>query len=352
MSTKYRMWKLCYAITKIKEPETAREREKRKKERALFVALIIMYTNYLSILSLFCENLFFHCFTICHTFCAFDSFNRHQQLLYIVASILFFIRIYSWLPHRFFLLVVALFVSDLHWNSLFSLLSAHSCKFEKKRIRIFRLALFGILPHCDDDGNANALTQSFQSNSLNRNRMQMKIYQSMFLNRYNRVHCTPYQRPKERNVYQLLAAFSFAFTKCVFFALFCAVLCRKKRKIPHWMQWLNLWFMDFILYALLCETNENRNQSSNYICNTIRMNKGLFGATIDSFLLLIFWFRRRTHWTTTEEKKNAFTNFATQCNFITWIVAWHPQKPSLSIFNCTLNFPSSNAANENHVELH
>lgn len=227
-----------------------------------------MYTNYLSILSLFWK-ISCHCFTICHTFCAFNSFNRHQQLLYIVASILFYSNLQ--LAAGFFLVAIlcmCMFVSDLHWNPLFSFLSAHSCETwkqnnnKKKYIRIFRLALsFGFYRtammmemqmrwhnHSNLIHSIDLKQNLFETKDLCATQfdMQMKIYQSMFLN------CTFMYRIKgQRNgiyidcelLFHLYYKIHFVVDISSFFSHL-IVLCAT-RKI-HCIQWLNLWFMDFI----------------------------------------------------------------------------------------------------------
>lgn len=227
-----------------------------------------MYTNYLSILSLFWK-ISCHCFTICHTFCAFNSFNRHQQLLYIVASILFYSNLQ--LAAGFFSRCHFMYVYVCVGFALKSFILVFVCTFmrnlktkqqQKKYIRIFRLALsFGFYRtammmemqmrwhnHSNLIHSIDLKQNLFETKDLCATQfdMQMKIYQSMFLN------CTVMYRIKgQRNgiyidcelLFHLYYKIHFVVDISSFFSHL-IVLCAT-RKI-HCIQWLNLWFMDFI----------------------------------------------------------------------------------------------------------
>lgn len=262
MSTKCRMWKFSYAIIKNETEIQKREIEKEH----IFVALIIMYTNYLSILSLFWK-ISCHCFTICHTFCSFDSFNRHQQLLYIVTSILFYSNFQLAAGFFIAILCMCMFVSDLHWNPLFSFLSANSCETwkhnnnNKKYIRIFRLAFsFGFYRtammmemqmrwhnHSNLIHSIDLKQNLFETKDLCANTQSICRWKFTSQCSWIVQSCTA-SKAKETEFMSIASCFSICITKYILllllFVFHFIVLCAT-RKI-HCIRWLNLWFMDFI----------------------------------------------------------------------------------------------------------
>lgn len=124
--------------------------------------------------------------------------------------------------------------------------------------------------------------------------MQMKMCQSMFLN-YTTVHHIKGQRSWLLK-YRLLAALAFELRNNVFFFYLRLSVCRCKRGKIHCIQWLNLWFMGFMLYALLSVLNKRPKETKPeygrpcYINGNISQPNKALGVLVDSVLHLIFWF--------------------------------------------------------------